>query len=536
MIIRVSSGLLRLGFGCVFLTVIAAPAARAQEIWVAPTYQQDIGGLGVGSGGVWPVTPLGVARLAWAVPNDLETFQNARLVLVPEASATGATLTVYVCRGASGQMARGACTGPFVHPFSSVANELLEIDVSAGIAPQIGTPGHNHLTVVAFTTPSIATDRILGLRFAYDRVLQAGAATLGANTYTGTQTAPSFVGSGAGLTNVAKLGANTFTGTQTAPAFVGSGAGLTNLPFPAGAATLGANTFTGTQTISGGSLELPGLSTTGTITRNGSLFVHSRHNSTFLGSLAGNSVVGGFGNTGVGLQALRDTAFGSLNTAVGHDALRENTGGRNTAVGGSSLVSNEGGSNNTALGASALENSTGHLNTALGFEAGSLLTSGDNNIYIRHGGLAAESSTTRIGSTQTRTFITGIRSVTTGNNNAVPVLIDSAGQLGTVSSSHRYKEDIHDMGAASDRLLRLRPVTFRYSKPFADGGRPVQYGLIAEEVADVFPELVVRDDEGRPETVQYHTLNVLLLNELLRLQKQVEALQEEVAALRRQRD
>jgi hypothetical protein len=124
-------------------------------------------------------------------------------------------------------------------------------------------------------------------------------------------------------------------------------------------------------------------------------------------------------------------------------------------------------------------------------------------------------------------FITGIRGITTANNNAIPVLIDSSGQLGTVSSSRRYKEDIHDMADASRRLLQLRPVTFRYTQAYGDGSKPQQFGLIAEEVAEVFPELAVRDAEGRIDTVHYETLNVLLLNELQKQQRELQQAREE---------
>ena len=120
--------------------------------------------------------------------------------------------------------------------------------------------------------------------------------------------------------------------------------------------------------------------------------------------------------------------------------------------------------------------------------------------------------------------------MTTGIDDAVPVLVDSAGQLGTVSSSRRYKQDIEDMAGASESLLSLRPVTFRYKKTFKDGDKPIQYGLIAEEVAEVFPDLVVYTEDGEPETVKYHLLATLLLNEL---QKQGEELQVLSARLER---
>ena len=110
----------------------------------------------------------------------------------------------------------------------------------------------------------------------------------------------------------------------------------------------------------------------------------------------------------------------------------------------------------------------------------------------------------------------------------MPVVIDSNEQ-GTVSSSRRFKEDINDMDTVSSGLMRLRPVTFRYKKPFADGSKPIQYGLIAEEVADVYPDLVVHSADGQIETVKYHVLDSMLLNELQKEQKQV---QEQVERIR----
>jgi len=115
---------------------------------------------------------------------------------------------------------------------------------------------------------------------------------------------------------------------------------------------------------------------------------------------------------------------------------------------------------------------------------------------------------------QTAAYVAGIYGATTGNTSSAAVVIDSNGNLGTVVSSRRYKEDIQPMADASDRLLRLRPVQFRYKKPKANGDKPIQYGLIAEEVAKVIPELVVNNKDGQPETVAYHLLPAMLLNEL----------------------
>ena len=151
---------------------------------------------------------------------------------------------------------------------------------------------------------------------------------------------------------------------------------------------------------------------------------------------------------------------------------------------------------------------------------------------IGHQGVAGEAQTTRIGTAQTRAFIAGIRGKTTGTNNAIAVMIDSHGQLGTVSSSGRFKEDVAPMAEKSAALSALRPVTFRYKKAFEGGEKPIQFGLIAEEVAEVFPELVVFGEDGQPETVKYQLLSSLLLNELQKLSDRHEALEQEHAALR----
>lgn len=153
----------------------------------------------------------------------------------------------------------------------------------------------------------------------------------------------------------------------------------------------------------------------------------------------------------------------------------------------------------------------------------------------RRAGATTENNTIRLGSAQSRAFLAGVRGVTTGAADAVAVVVDASGQLGTVPSTRRVKEDIEDTGAASAALLRMRPVTFRYTQPTADGTKPVQYGLIAEEVAAIFPQLVAHDKDGRPATVFYHVLPALLLNELQGQQRQIEAFAAELAALRRER-
>jgi hypothetical protein len=180
-------------------------------------------------------------------------------------------------------------------------------------------------------------------------------------------------------------------------------------------------------------------------------------------------------------------------------------------------LNNTAGTKNTAGGVSALwQNTAGNRNIAVGYNAGANLTTGSDNIAIGSYGVAGESNTIRLGRSpaHTKAFVAGIRSVTTGAADAVAVLIDSNGQLGTVSSSRRYKEEIADLREASERLFELRPVQFRYKPEVQKGERPIEYGLIAEEVAEVFPELVVYGRDGEPETVRYHVLVPLLLNEL----------------------
>jgi len=198
------------------------------------------------------------------------------------------------------------------------------------------------------------------------------------------------------------------------------------------------------------------------------------------------------------------------------------------------------GGSNVAVGTAAGSSlTTGGSNIMIGDDAGDLFTSiENNNIAIGNFGSTGDVGVIRIGSSahHNSTYIAGIRGATTGMNNAVAVLIDSNGQLGTVSSSRRYKEDIRDMGGASDGLLRLRPVTFRYKKPYDDGSKPIQYGLIAEEVNEVYPDLVVFSKDGQPETVQYYKLDAMLLNEVQKLAKEHAADQKQIAELKQAHD
>lgn len=236
---------------------------------------------------------------------------------------------------------------------------------------------------------------------------------------------------------------------------------------------------------------------------------------TFLGVDAGNFTMTGCCNTGIGEVVLQPNSTGAANTAVGFAALHFNDAGAfNTAIGASALFSNTNGLENTALGTAALaHNTTGGNNIAIGREAGINLTNGTDNIDIGNPGIAGESATIRIGDSvlHTRAFLAGVRDVATGAADGLTVLIDSNGQLGTVSSSASVKREISGVGEASSPLLKLRPVSFFY-RDDAAGIR--QYGLIAEEVAQVMPELVQFSPNGKAQTIRYHFLAPLLLNEL----------------------
>ncbi len=253
--------------------------------------------------------------------------------------------------------------------------------------------------------------------------------------------------------------------------------------------------------------------------------------SSAVGSGALYSNTTGNNNLAFGFQALYSNATGSYNTAVGTYALSSATGSDNNAQGYSALFYTTTGDADIAQGFQALyNNTTGSHNIGIGNQAGYYQTTGNYNIYIGNYGVAAESGVIRIGdpNAQTAAFLAGVsRTNVTGGVN---VVVNSSGQLGVVSSSRRYKEDIQPLSNTSERVYGLRPVMFRYIEPDEHGQKPVQYGLIAEEVAATFPELVVYNDKGQPETVQYQELTPILLNEVQQQQHKMAAQEEKLAA------
>jgi transposase-like protein len=278
-----------------------------------------------------------------------------------------------------------------------------------------------------------------------------------------------------------------------------------------------------------------------TATGAGSLLFNTADENTAFGAASLLFNTGGFNNTAVGAAALSNNTIGNGNTATGINALLSNTEGVvNTASGAAALSSNTTGSNNTAYGEEALENSNNDHNTAVGSSALRSNTTGSENTAL--GSFAGINVTTAdhvicIGTNGDNVsdscFIGNIRGMTTANTDAVPVLIDSAGQLGTASSSRRYKTDIKPMDKASESILALKPVSFRYK---VHKGTTPQFGLIAEEVAEVNPDLVVRDDKGEVYTVRYDAVNAMLLNEFLKEHHQVQALKAIVTGQQKQID
>jgi hypothetical protein len=275
------------------------------------------------------------------------------------------------------------------------------------------------------------------------------------------------------------------------------------------------------------------LDLTGNIRKNGALFMHNQGTQNAAlgytaldsqGGTGGYSVAVGYealtsqtssySNVGVGHWAGR-LLTGSYNVAVGTNALETLTAGtENVAIGQQAMDGATSGDNNTAIGGHALNSLTGgDYNIALGPYAGTNITTGSYNIAIGNNGVAAESNTTRIGSSnQTRTFISGIRGVLPGGTSTQWVVIDENGQLGSSTSSRRFKQDIQDLGDTTETIMGLHPVRFRYKAHGPNG--PEQYGLVAEEVAEIAPELVGRDKDGEIDSVFYDKVYAMLLNEV----------------------
>ena len=342
------------------------------------------------------------------------------------------------------------------------------------------------------------------------------------------------------------LSANT-TGVQNVAVGTGSLAANTTASYNAalGYAALQANT-TGTLNTAVGNAALianTGGSDNTAVGADALLANTGGANNTAVGELALYSNSNGIANTGLGAQALK-TSGGNYNTGVGYDAaLNLTIGGYNTAVGALALGGGAITAENTAIGYSALSAGFGNNNIAIGYLAGSNVTSANNTISIGSAGLN-QNGAVSIGDNATDIFLGGLGTGTLNTygtpyfpgiaafgptGTSLPVYVTSTtGQLSYHLSSRRYKDNIQDMGEISSGLLRLRPVTFRYKTGVPPGPEQRQYGLIAEEVAEIFPDLIARNRNGEVETLDYSELTPMLVNEVQKLNSQIVAKQNEL--------
>lgn len=252
----------------------------------------------------------------------------------------------------------------------------------------------------------------------------------------------------------------------------------------------------------------------------------------FSGYQAGFNNTEGEDNAFYGVGSGYSNSNGSLNTFSGWGTGYSNTtGSDNTFSGFTTGYNNNAGYNNTFYGVAAgYNNTTGHYNVFVGPETGYYNTTGSSNVYIANFGPSsgAESNAIRIGTQgtgqgqQNIAYVAGIYGSAVGIS-GIPVYVDNNGQLGTAVSSLRFKEQIHDMGDSTNALMKLRPVTFFYKTEYAKGDRTLQYGLIAEEVAQVYPELVAYDNDGQPYSVRYQYITTMLLNEVQKQYRRAEA-------------
>ncbi len=258
---------------------------------------------------------------------------------------------------------------------------------------------------------------------------------------------------------------------------------------------------------------------------------------TFLGWDAGTTNQGAF-NVFIGPASGWMSPGGENNIGIGYQAGLTTNGNGNIMIGGGAGGQVTTASNNTLVGNNAgAWVSTGSGNTYIGNGAGSGETShtGSNNIFINSAGTSYDVGTIRIGDGryQTSAYVAGVYHATVLNN-ALPVYVDSSGELGTMTSSLRYKEQVRDMGDGTNALMKLRPVTFFYKPDYAHGDRTLQYGLIAEEVAKVYPELVAYDNDGQPYSVRYQYIATMLLNEVQKQYRRAAAQAEQIEAQRQE--
>jgi hypothetical protein len=484
------------------------------------------------------VSPVSVASLLYKTsdptPTDAKNFAIGAVWI--NTSALTAWILMSLASGVATWVKFTGSTGTVVSLTGNSGGAVFPL------VGNINVIGSNNITVAgnpATHTLTISDSGAVANSFHED----SGVATPAAGILNIFGTPNEIVTSGAGNTvtiATASAVANSFvtnSGTATPSAGVLNVLGTTNQITTTGSGNTVTAAFTpsivvaNNITSTAGNLNLAATTgaTQGIITIGGQTFAHAfganADNNTFVGQVAGNlTLTSGtaVNNTGIGANVLHALTTGANNVAMGvNSQLLVTSGSRNTSCGTSSLAALLTGVNNTVLGVNGGANYTG---------------AESNNICINSGGTAAESNVLHIGggtgggSAQlNKAFISGIRGITTGNNDAVAVLVDSANQLGTISSSVRFKENINDMGSKSDGLMKMNPVVFNYKE---DATKRLSYGLIAEEVEKVMPDLVVYAEDGKPLTLRYHEMPAMLLNELIKMNKRVEELERQLRVYR----
>jgi len=461
-------------------------------------------------------------------------------------------------------------------PTVSTMNDLQGQMVSNAAVVPLGSDGAYDVLVTSLTNLFIDMNGY----YAAPSALALGGGLVGSPALTFGDPTTGLYSTGAGTVDIATDGSSRATVSPTGLSVAGNVSASGNLDFGGmitqyGTPLLGTNAVTGYYSLylGDGALANQQASYNSALGYGALAAIQTGYQNTAAGYGAGAAIVSNYDDVAVGFQALWDPSTwvsaypaGSYDTAVGAYAGELTTGSNNTYIGYMTGMNPTGdgpygsGSLNTFVGSASGETATtayddafvgaqsgqhittGSQNTFMGYEAGWNVSSGSNNTFVGYaaGGTATtgsyniyianvgtsspdtESYTTRIGSSnQNRTFISGIRGVTTGVVDAIPVLIDENGQLGTTSSSRRFKTDIADMGDTTDTLMSLRPVQFRY---IAHGpASPLQYGLIAEDVAEVAPELVAHNANGEIETVFYDKVNAMLLNQVQTQQRLIES-------------
>ena len=477
-----------------------AGMARANDIWVAPTSQQDVGGIEVASNGIWPVTPFGAVRFAWAVPGDLQTFQSAKVVLIPGSPGGASTLNIRVCAAQNGNVVTGSCSGLLTQGFAGVTNQLVEVEIGSLIASRVGTAGANYLAVLAYTTPTTTTDHLVGLKFGYEPRPPAGVATLAANTFTGTQTAPAFAGDGSALTSVNASQLSGMLATAFAPAAGGAGY-IQNTASPQS----GSFNITGNGRVAMLGVGTPpsfGLDVnTDIVAYQGIAFRVGVHRWRLSAPSTGLEIRQIYNQSNVPVDQARLTIADNGDVTLGNLFNNGNfLSNGNAAIGGK-------------LGIGTFSAPSAQLQ----------VEGAGKGIYA-HGisgiGLHARSEQTWAGYFEGYVFFSrGITLTELSGGGSTQLCLNGSSQISTCSSSLRYKTDVTPYAGGIDLVKRLRPISFGWK----DGGTR-DIGFAAEEVAQVEPLLAFRNEQGDIEGVKYNQLTAVLINAVKEQQAQIDAL------------